>query len=513
MGKKAKVSRGVLRDGLQLLACGEAAIGADVTVKTFTSELVPGGKYQLRQGLGAAACSDHKALVDVRYLVAEGSAKAAKGPLGLPIDFLVKDLFAIDVSSDESMLGFFARWGIPCVPLFESRARCYDVRHLEVRRERAESEVLAEQSLIAQCVAKGKERWDRERDPLGERGHRAPETMELAYAVSDALSLGESEASPDVEKANLCVSAQRETAALSEAIRIETFMLGGDPCGIVSWDEAVLALRLLRECIAYALAKDVAPERGFATFKGVKVGVSGKGVAAKLMVDELHVTPELLCGSPRGFDYSSIDLIGEWWLNSDDAVLGFLNACMRSGGPLEVSRLGGLEQSESVKRRAASIEKVIATHAFQLLSLDLPWRRCEAPGCGVYYKVPMRRVGDSLADHLGHRERASSYCCAACQRRAKRAAKARARRIAGEMVARNIHIYVDADGKAADRVVLAREALLREANSRAAREGGVKKMVSDGTMPSDPRDAVPALLTMSDVDKIVEKAAAKAGLA
>lgn len=513
MQNKAKVTTGILQDGLQLLACGEAAIGTDVKVKTFTSELAPGGSYELRQGLGAAAYSDYKALAGVKYLVAEGLATTAKGPLELPVDFLARDLFTIDVGSDESMLCFFRKWGVPCVPFFGSRARCLDVEHLKELRERVESEVLSERNALVQWGVKSMENHDHKRDPLRERGHRGPRQKELAYAVNQALSLGENEEGSYDENVSPCISAQRDAAALSEAIRVETFMLGGDPCGMVSWDEAVLALRLLRECIAYALAKDVAPERGFATFKGVKVGVGGKGVAAKLMVDELHVTPELLCGSPRGFDYSSIDLIGEWWLNSDDAVLGYLNACMRSGGPLEVSRFGGLEQSESVAKRPASIEKVIATHAFQLLSLDLPWRRCEAPGCGVYYKVPMRRVGDSLADHLGHRERASSYCCAACQRRAKRAAKARARRIAGEMVTRNMHIYVDADGKAADRVVLAREALLREANSRAAREGGVKKMVSDGTRPSDPRDAVPALLTMADVDKIVEKAAAKAGLA
>lgn len=512
MKRKSELTTDVLRDGLQLLACGEAAIGTGVEIKTFTSELVPGGRYELRQGLGAAACSDHKAPIDVRYLVAEGPAKAAKGPLGLPIDFLAKDLFAIDVSSDESMLGFFSRWGIPCVPLFESRGRCFDVEHLEVRRERAESEVLAGKSRAARRAAKREEKRNRERDPLGERGHRAPEPMELAYAVSDALSLGEREVSPDVEKTNLCVSAQREAAALSEAIRVETFMLGGDPCGMVSWDEAVLALRLLRECVAYAFAASIAPERGVATVRGVKVDVTGRGIAAQLMTDELHVIPELLCGSRKGFDYSTINVCGGVFC-SDDAVMGYLNACMRSGGPLEVSRLGGLEQSESVARRPASIEKVIATHTFQLLSLDLPWRRCEAPGCGVYYKVPMRKADDSLADHLGHRERASSYCCPACQRRAKRAAKTRAKRIAREMAAKNLHIYVDVDGKDAERVALAREALLREANSKAAREGGVKKRVSDGTMPSDPHDAVPALLTMADVDKIVERAAAKAGLA
>lgn len=509
MGRKAKATRGVLRDGLQLLACGKIYVDAEAEVKTFSSRLAPGGDRALTQGLGAVAKSDYEALEGVRYLVRSERPDLMAGPLDLPVNFLVDELFALDVDSEDSMMTFFAKWGVPCVPLFDSRSRCCDTSHLRLGRDLAEAEVLAEKLPFIQAIIKFCRAHARKTDPMGERRHGEPGTRELAYAVNGALSLGECEAGLlNVDDYPL-VQAQRRAAAQSEAIRIEEFMFGGRPLGIVSWDEATLALKLLRECVAYAVAADVALGRGMVGGLGT---YKDRGVVAKLMVDELRVTPKLLCGSSEGFDYSTIDAFGGIQY-PDSAVMNYLSACMRSGAPLEVSRYGELESPQSTSERVEGIEKVIATHAFQLLSLDLPWRRCEAPDCGVYYKVPMRRVGDSLADHLGHRERASSYCCAACQRRAKRAAKARARRIAGEMVARNIHIYVDADGKGADRVTLARQALLREANSRAAKEGGVKKMVSDGTRPSDPRDAVPALLTMADVDKIVEKAAAKAGLA
>lgn len=454
-----------------------APIRPTVVDASVTSALAGGSRWD-HPATGPLAWAEFAAPRDARYLrqvVPEGAPRV--GALDLPVHFLEEELLPLDVSDDEAVLEFFRRWGVTCAPYFGSRARFSSDAWAYDLRERAEVEARGEAWLggrVADAVVPRRKARGRGRDRV------------LAHMLVDAARLGDHEGAVSSPDAAELVTKLREPVSLSDAIRAELFFREEPVTGIVSWDEAVASLAALRECVAYALAADM-------------LGKGGRGEVARLMRDELGVEPALLNYGGEHARGQEIDL-------SDASVAQFLNACLFRENAVSVNRFGsldaegGLPEAEAWMTRArGGIESVIALHALQLLELPLPWRMCD--GCGRRFKVYKRNNGDTLRAHIGRRERRSDFCCPACQRRSKRADARRARALATKMIERNPEIYIARSENDTDRARRARISLMKEVNSAV----GAHKFVDDGSGTADRDDAIPAVLRMGDVDKLVEE--------
>lgn len=451
---------------------------------------------------------------DIEYLKVLKNAPAGcrnVDPLDMPLDFEIDELFKLDVDSKEDVLQFFRTWGIPCVPYFESRKYFNHPQHLSDRFH-ALSEIVDADILFARTSRR-----------FGLGTGKADKKI-LDIMKKEALLPPEDYTHSERAIGQELFRAMKKGAARSERCRVELFDKY-DPAvmSCISYEESLIAIKALRECIAYAFAYDIAATDSKARGKGCS-GLSEAAAAhirdlelgrdaLEIMHDEFHITPEVL--TPHPMRKASKEELNQWMQGgglserASRSAINFLNACIMKSGAVSLRRFGSMtaaegtaEDADAIRIDDAGAETLLALHAMMVLSLSVPWRRCHNEECrNPYYKLPRKKGYTTIRSRLGSKAMPSDFCCPTCQKKQKRREIEYAKEYAIEAIRKNPALLPGGLGASDDgRDMSSSYAdLIEEASAYAYRE----------SRGSDERYREDPLLTVDDIMKCVERVQAE----
>lgn len=452
---------------------------------------------------------------DIEYLKVLKNAPAGcrnVDPLDMPLDFEIDELFKLDVDSKEDVLQFFRTWGIPCVPYFESRKYFKHPEHLWDRFH-ALSEIVDADIPFARTSRR-----------FGLVTGKANKKI-LDIMKKEALLPPEDYTHSERAFSQGFFRAMKKGAARSERCRVELFdKYGQDGMSCISYDESLIAIKALRECIAYAFAYDIASTDGKARGKGCS-GLSDtlardirnrelERDVLEIMVDEFQVIPEILSPHPmRKSSKVELDLWMQGYGLPGEAgrsATNFLDACIMKSGTVSLRRFGSMTAAEETAEDAGAIqindagtETLLALHAMATLNLSVPWRHCHNEGCRKhrYYKLPDQKGYTTIRSRLGSKAMPSDFCCPTCQKTQKRRDIKHAKEYVIETLRKNPALLPGGLGASDDGRDMSSiyADLIEEASAYAYH----KSRGSDEPYREDP------LLTVDDIMKCVERVQAE----
>ena len=403
--------------------------------------------------LGRTMYSDDRVPESIRYLketIGEQSRKIYC--LDLPLRFFEDVFFPLDVHDEGKLLEFFRKYGVPCVPYFDSRRRCSDSydRLWEVYHRYQDSITLMpelEPSSIFQRLhdfLKAKaSRYDSVDDWKDDLMDVWIDNYIQKLMQRDALAIG---VNAPVRNENvvegLLRGEMKEAASRSELCRTELFMLHvrgklqrDEYSRFISLDEARIATELLRECTAYAWAKSIWP--------------NGSSIeTTRSMWHELGVRPELLV--PKGWrertPFADATIDSEGVFVSEEWIHGFLEACISESVHFGMGDIGALKapsgtSGQDIPASVGGIESAIALNAVHVLDLPISWKEC--PNCGRHYKLFCSGPKDSMENHRGKEVRESKCCSKSCQKTRRYRSDGFGRKCANEFMKKRVDQYWD----------------------------------------------------------------------
>lgn len=403
--------------------------------------------------LASTTYSDCKVPESIRYLketIGEQSRKIYC--LDLPLRFFEDVFFPLDVHDDGKLLEFFRKYGVPCVPYFDSRRRCGDsydrLREVYGRYqdgitlmpELEPSSILLRLHDFLKAKARGYDSVDDWKDDLMDVWL---DDFIQKLMQRDALLIGvDAPVRDENATEGLLRGDMKEAASQSELCRTEIFMgyMRGElqidkNARFISLAEARIATELLRECTAYAWARSIWP-------RGDKVETT------RSMWHELGVRPGLLVPRPIREQTSFADAFidREGIFVSEEWIHGFLEACISESVHFGMGDIGALKAPSDASGRdipasEGGIESAIALNAVHMLDLPISWKEC--PNCGRHYKLFCSGPKDSMENHRGKEVRESTCCSKSCQKRRSRQSNSSGRKCAYEFMKKRVDQYWD----------------------------------------------------------------------
>lgn len=336
---------------------------------------------------------------------------------GLPAEFCMRELLNLDVSDTESTLAFMRSYGVVVAPYFGSH-----------------------RAFARSCTSA-------ERDPewMDIEGDSLKAHLERAWLdILDECARGDA-CAPDGFRSLL-----RDSAWASEAMRSELACLGEDGRFAASWNEAVLALSLLRESVALLAAMDIAsgdlqkavsvmlemnvmPKQvigGFGWGDWCGMGareVLGLGDAkrARVLCDMVQVLENQQAVSnacmfvnAMAFDTGQVLYTG-FRAYLPAAEFEFSHGLFPGGAGYSSVREAesALDPSSCLKDDQGSLGAALSLQLVAAIDSDRSWRRCARAGCQHYFKQYRRFDGSASS----RRKRDALLCSQSCQQQRMRA--------------------------------------------------------------------------------------------